>query len=74
MWNSSTTSQDGLAEAIQLLSCRPSRIYQPQPPQPPLGPPFIEEPTSSSVKYKILFHTTFVIAFLCNLFSEHCNI
>lgn len=46
MWHSSVTSQDGLAEAIQLLSCRPSRIY---PPQPPLGPPFIEEPNASSV-------------------------
>lgn len=45
-WHSSTTSQDGLAEAIQLLSCRPSRIYQPP---PPLGPPFIEEPQSTMV-------------------------
>lgn len=46
MWQSSVTSQDGLAEAIQLLSCRPTRIH---PPQPPFGPPFIEEPNASSV-------------------------
>lgn len=48
MWPSSATSQDGLAEAIQLLSCRPSRVYtQQQPTMMPLGPPFIEEPHTS---------------------------
>lgn len=47
MWPSSATSQDGLAEAIQLLSCRPSRVYSQQATMPPLGPPFIEEPNTS---------------------------
>lgn len=47
MWPSSATSQDGLAEAIQLLSCRPSRVYTQLPTMPPLGPPFIEEPNTS---------------------------
>uniref|UniRef100_A0A1B0DCY5 Uncharacterized protein n=1 Tax=Phlebotomus papatasi TaxID=29031 RepID=A0A1B0DCY5_PHLPP len=54
VWQSSVTSQDGLAEAIQLLSCRP--VSRPQyPPQPPplhqvmqqQPPPFIEEPHTS---------------------------
>lgn len=40
---SSVTSQDGLAEAIQLLSFRPSRAYQPPPLMGPaahgMGPP-----------------------------------
>lgn len=44
MYQSSTTSQDGLAEAIQLLSCRPSRAYQPT-----LGQSFAEEQPSHSV-------------------------
>lgn len=45
MYQSSVTSQDGLAEAIQLLSCRPSRVYQ-----PPIGQSFAEEqPSHSSV-------------------------
>ncbi|XP_031622247.1 uncharacterized protein LOC116340129 [Contarinia nasturtii] len=43
MYQSSTTSQDGLAEAIQLLSCRPSRAYQPT-----LGQSFAEEQPSHS--------------------------
>lgn len=37
-WQSSITSQDGLVEAIQLLSCKPNR-YQGQ-----MAAPFIEEP------------------------------
>lgn len=50
MYQSSTTSQDGLAEAIQLLSlsCRPSRAYQGY--QPTLGQSFAEreeQPTHS---------------------------
>lgn len=55
MWHSSVTSQDGLAEAIQLLSCRPSRIH---PPQPPIGPPFIEEPNASSVSFLMMSDIT----------------
>lgn len=52
-WQPSVTSQDGLAEAIQLLSCRPSRNYPIQQQQslpstshPPIGSPFIEEPAT----------------------------
>lgn len=41
MYQSSVTSQDGLAEAIQLLSCRPSRAYQ-----PPVGQSLVEERTA----------------------------
>lgn len=48
MYQSSTTSQDGLAEAIQLLSCRPSRAYQPT-----LGQSFAEEQPTHSVCNKI---------------------
>lgn len=48
MYQSSTTSQDGLAEAIQLLSCRPSRAYQPT-----LGQSFVEEQPSRSVRMQI---------------------
>lgn len=45
-WHSSVTSQDGLVEAIQLLSCRP--IYRlPQMPPSSIGPPFVEEPSSA---------------------------
>ncbi|XP_055385867.1 uncharacterized protein LOC129614935 isoform X2 [Condylostylus longicornis] len=51
LFQPSVTSQDGLAEAIQLLSCRPQRNYSLQQQQslptqqlPSLGPPFIEEP------------------------------
>lgn len=54
MYQSSTTSQDGLAEAIQLLSlsCRPSRAYQPT-----LGQSFVEEQPSHSVR--LLFYLQF---------------
>lgn len=48
MYQSSTTSQDGLAEAIQLLSCRPSRAYQGYQ-GPTLGQSFVEEQPSHSV-------------------------
>lgn len=48
MYQSSTTSQDGLAEAIQLLSCRPSRAYQPT-----LGQSFAEEQPSNSVSQSV---------------------
>ncbi|XP_052862850.1 uncharacterized protein LOC128269432 [Anopheles cruzii] len=41
-WHSSITSQDGLVEAIQLLSCRP--IHRLQAPTT-IGPPFVEEPS-----------------------------
>ncbi|XP_055703709.1 uncharacterized protein LOC129802140 isoform X1 [Phlebotomus papatasi] len=60
VWQSSVTSQDGLAEAIQLLSCRP--VSRPQyPPQPPplhqvmqqQPPPFIEEPHTSQILQNI---------------------
>ncbi|XP_019563085.1 uncharacterized protein LOC109431320 [Aedes albopictus] len=44
-WHSSVTSQDGLVEAIQLLSCRPIYRLPPMPP-PSIGPPFVEEPCS----------------------------
>lgn len=47
IYQPSATSQDGLAEAIQLLSCRPSRIYQPT-----VGPPFEEEPHSIPVRLR----------------------
>ncbi|GAB0100393.1 uncharacterized protein DMENIID0001_164260 [Sergentomyia squamirostris] len=61
VWQSSVTSQDGLAEAIQLLSCRPvgRPPYQPPPPpqltmhQPPPPPPFIEEPHTSQLLQNI---------------------
>lgn len=50
-WQSSITSQDGLAEAIQLLSCKPANRYQgpmgggqQQQQQHSMGAPFIEEP------------------------------
>lgn len=54
MWQNAVTSQDGLAEAIQLLSCRPAprpfglQQQQSLPTQqlPPMGPPFIEEPAA----------------------------
>lgn len=49
MYQSSTTSQDGLAEAIQLLSCRPSRAYQPT-----LGQSFAEEQPIHSVSQPFL--------------------
>jgi hypothetical protein len=42
-WQSSVTSQDGLAEAIQLLSCRPLRMPSQSISHPPA---FIEEPAS----------------------------
>lgn len=51
VWQSSITSQDGLAEAIQLLSCKPAR-YQGGGggagggQQHGMGAPFIEEPPS----------------------------
>ena len=41
-WHSSITSQDGLAEAIQLLSCKPAN--RPQQQQHAMGAPVIEEP------------------------------
>ncbi|XP_050094473.1 uncharacterized protein LOC126577105 [Anopheles aquasalis] len=49
-WHSSITSQDGLVEAIQLLSCRPiHRLQAPtmmmMMPPPNIGPPFVEEPS-----------------------------
>ncbi|XP_058119000.1 uncharacterized protein LOC131289434 isoform X2 [Anopheles ziemanni] len=46
-WHSSITSQDGLVEAIQLLSCRPIHRLQPMMMMPPpnIGPPFVEEPS-----------------------------
>lgn len=44
-WHSSITSQDGLAEAIQLLSCKPGGRYQGGG-QHGMGAPFIEEPPS----------------------------
>lgn len=47
--SSSATSHDGLAEAIQLLSCRPSRIYQ-----APVGSPFVEESHTASVSISTL--------------------
>lgn len=50
-WQSSLTSQDGLAEAIQLLSCRPTRSFQPN--LPVIGPPFIEEAVGNSSNYGI---------------------
>ena len=53
IWQSSVTSQDGLAEAIQLLSCRPSKTFQQLPApimQHAMGPPFIEEPGPSVKK------------------------
>lgn len=52
VWQSSITSQDGLvgdglAEAIQLLSCKPNRYPGPgQQQQHVMGAPFIEEPPS----------------------------
>ncbi|XP_055908530.1 uncharacterized protein LOC129943248 [Eupeodes corollae] len=54
MWQNAVSSQDGLAEAIQLLSCRPAprpfglQQQQSLPTQqlPPMGPPFIEEPAA----------------------------
>lgn len=51
VWQSSITSQDGLAEAIQLLSCKPAQRYSISsgvgPPGPhSMGAPFIEEPPS----------------------------
>lgn len=53
------TSEDGVAEAIQLLSCRPSRF------QPTVGPPFIEE--SSAVSVRIKFIQTFSISYNFNI-------
>uniref|UniRef100_A0A182JXP9 DUF4745 domain-containing protein n=1 Tax=Anopheles christyi TaxID=43041 RepID=A0A182JXP9_9DIPT len=46
-WHSSITSQDGLVEAIQLLSCRPIHRMQPMMMMAPpnIGPPFVEEPS-----------------------------
>uniref|UniRef100_A0A182N2M2 DUF4745 domain-containing protein n=1 Tax=Anopheles dirus TaxID=7168 RepID=A0A182N2M2_9DIPT len=46
-WHSSITSQDGLVEAIQLLSCRPIHRMQPMMMMTPpnIGPPFVEEPS-----------------------------
>lgn len=49
MYQSSTTSQDGLAEAIQLLSCRPSRAYQPT-----IGQSFAEEQPPHSVSQNVI--------------------
>lgn len=52
--SSSVTSQDGLAEAIQLLSCRPgqhSRSNFQQGSNVIMGQPFIEEAPHSSVSY-----------------------
>lgn len=46
MWHSSVTSQDGLAEAIQLLSCRPVQRTLP-PGHSTIGSVFIEEPNFS---------------------------
>lgn len=56
MYQSSTTSQDGLAEAIQLLSCRPSRAYQPT-----LGQSFAEEQPSHSVSFSKNFYQRYPI-------------
>lgn len=63
MYQSSTTSQDGLAEAIQLLSCRPSRAYQPT-----LGQSFAEEQPSHSVRMPMQFDE-----FFKKHFNNHFN-
>ncbi|EAT45225.1 AAEL003478-PA [Aedes aegypti] len=51
-WHSSVTSQDGLVEAIQLLSCRPIYRLPPMPP-PSIGPPFVEEPCSGGPQQQL---------------------
>lgn len=60
IWHSSAaTSQDGLAEAIQLLSFRPARLHQ-HPPHPPVGQPFIEETHSGFVSLACLTRLAYV--------------
>lgn len=51
-WQSSITSQDGLAEAIQLLSCKPASRYSGGQ-QHVMGAPFIEEPPSTVTAIEI---------------------